>query len=111
MMIMRRQSRSIQAILDILGMETFTPVHNSNLWQSSTGPHTPSWLKAGGTRTLSIIMADDSLEMTFEAYNDIAYLLDQLPAVDVFSDDGPPNKGPAAGSGFVFVLRDGVSLG
>ncbi len=65
---------------------------------------------AGGERTLNVDFQGETANLVFEAYGDIAYLLDQVPAVEVFKDDGSPDQGPAGGSGFVFVLKDGSSL-
>lgn len=66
--------------------------------------------EAGGSRTIKVPLENEVLALTFDAYDDIANLLDQLPAVEVYKDDGPPNQGPAGGSGFVFVLKDDATL-
>jgi hypothetical protein len=66
--------------------------------------------EAGGSRTIKVALEGEVLNLTYEAYDDPAYLLDQLPAVEVYKDDGPPDQGPAGGSGFVFVLKDDYTL-
>jgi hypothetical protein len=69
------------------------------------------WIdEAGGSRTIKVALEGEVLTLTFDRYDDIAHLLDQLPAVEVYKDDGPPDQGPAGGSGFVFVLKDDATL-
>jgi hypothetical protein len=61
-------------------------------------------------RCLSLSELLYSVECTIEPGSDLAFLLDQLPSIEVKYDDGPSNSNPASGSGFFFFLADGVSL-
>jgi hypothetical protein len=49
----------------------------------------------------------DGKEVNVCAYDDPAFLLDQIPSVDVRQDDGPPDAGPAAGRGYHFFVSEG----
>jgi hypothetical protein len=66
--------------------------------------------EAGGSRILVLHTSKHNPAVSIEPYENIAYVLDQLPAVQVYKDHGPPDAGPASGSGFVCVLRDGFSI-
>jgi hypothetical protein len=62
-----------------------------------------------GERRLIIPSPAGPMKIVFNAYNEIASLLDQLPTVKVCIDNGPPNAGPASGPTYVFFIADGVS--
>ena len=63
----------------------------------------------GGERRLGVHLASGPTTILFNAYNDIAQILDQLPTVKVLLDNGPPDAGPASGGTCVFFIADGVS--
>jgi hypothetical protein len=63
----------------------------------------------GRPRRLVLRGLPQPIECEIEPYNDLAYLLDQMPSVQVKRDNGPPDAGRASGSGFVFFIPDGVS--
>ena len=48
-------------------------------------------------------------ECEIEPYDDLAYLLDQVPSLEVMKDPGPKD-GMAAGSGYIFFLKDGATF-
>ena len=50
-------------------------------------------------RQLGMALAGGTLEVSINAYDGIASLLDQCPSVEVWLDAGPPDAGPASGSG------------
>jgi hypothetical protein len=61
-------------------------------------------------RRLILRSLPQPIECEIQPYADLAYLLDQVPSVRVMRDDGPPDAGPASGSGYVFFIADGVSV-
>ena len=61
-------------------------------------------------RRLALGLTGGIVEVSINAYDDIAYLLDQCPSVDVFRDNGPPDAGPASGAGFIFFIADGITI-
>jgi hypothetical protein len=63
----------------------------------------------GITRHLKIDLPSGSISVVFDAYNDFAHILDQLPTIKVYRDNGPPDAGPASGAGYLFFIADGVS--
>ena len=56
-----------------------------------------------------VVQGSPDLEITINAYADIAYVLDQIPSIDVQKDDGNPDGGMASGTGFIFFVKDGFS--
>ena len=62
-----------------------------------------------GERQLIIPSPAGPMIIVFNAYDEIASLLEQLPTVKVCIDNGPPNAGPASGPIHVFFIADGVS--
>jgi hypothetical protein len=71
-------------------------------WELIEATNQPRQLALGLTRGI--------VEVSINAYDDIAYLLDQCPSVDVFRDNGPPDAGPASGAGFIFFIADGATI-
>jgi hypothetical protein len=63
----------------------------------------------GGERQLDIVLPSGPMAILFSAYDGIASLLDQLPTVKVYLDNGPPDAGPASGGTCLFFIADGVS--
>ena len=63
----------------------------------------------GGERRLTVVLPTGPTTILFNAYDDVAQILDQLPTVTVRIDYGPPNAGPASGGICVFFIADGVS--
>jgi hypothetical protein len=59
-------------------------------------------------RELEVQFAACSLQVTFEAYS-VSAIVGSMPAV-VAVYDCPPDQGPAAGSGYIFVLKNGAKL-
>src|SRR4051794_28294038 len=59
--------------------------------------------EAGGSRQITVHLPRGPLTIKFEAYDDIAYMLDQFPSVKVYRDNGPPDAGPASGAGYIFL--------
>jgi hypothetical protein len=56
----------------------------------------------GGERRLNIALPSGKIAILFRAYDSIAHILDQLPTVKGYLDNGPPNAGPASGGTCVF---------
>jgi hypothetical protein len=48
--------------------------------------------------------------VTFEAYQDIGFLVDGFITVEVHNDDGSSYGGMASGRGYIFFLRAGFNL-
>jgi hypothetical protein len=63
----------------------------------------------GGERQLNIDLPSSKLTILFRAYDSIADILDQLPSVRVYLDNGPPDGGPASGGTHVFFLAEQVT--
>lgn len=63
----------------------------------------------GGPRQLEVHVASGPIKITVRAYDGIVELLDQLPTVTVYLDNGPPGAGPASGGTYVFFMTEGVS--
>jgi hypothetical protein len=61
-------------------------------------------------RRLALVLAGGTLGMSVDAYDGIASLLDQCPSVDAWLDEGPPDPGPASGSGCIFTIADGATF-
>lgn len=59
--------------------------------------------------TITLPTQPDALACKIEAYSDLAFLLDQLPTIQVSYDSGPPDAGPASGVGYVFFKADDVT--
>ena len=57
-------------------------------------------------RELSVHFRNGSKCIKWDVYSDLALLLDELPSVDVTSDSGPADAGPASGSGYIFCLAN-----
>lgn len=62
-----------------------------------------------GPREVFVRFGGEDRKLTIEAYADLAWILDQVPSVEVFRDEGPPDGGPASGSGYLFFLKEGHS--
>lgn len=63
----------------------------------------------GEERQLKVLIASGVIGITVRAYDGIVELLDQLPTVTVYLDNGPPDAGPASGGTYVFFVTEGVS--
>jgi hypothetical protein len=63
----------------------------------------------GGERRLDVHLPSGPITILFNPYDDIAHILDQLPTIKVYLDNGPPDAGPASGGTCVFFIADGVS--
>jgi hypothetical protein len=66
--------------------------------------------ETGRPRQITLSLIGGITEVSIDPYDDIAYLLDQCPSVNVFRDNGPPDAGPASGSGFIFFVADGATI-
>ena len=64
--------------------------------------------ECGGERRLNVILPSGPITILFNAYDDIANILDRLPTVNVRLDNFPDDS-PASGSLCVFFIADGVS--
>jgi hypothetical protein len=53
-------------------------------------------------RSLAVPFSSGSRIVRYEPEEDIAFLFEQIPTIDVFRDLGPPEPSFAAGSGYVF---------
>jgi len=63
----------------------------------------------GGDRRLDVALPSGDVSILFRAYDSIAEILDQLPTVKVYLDNGPPDGGPASGGICYFFIADGVT--
>ena len=63
----------------------------------------------GGSRSLIVPFRNGSGAVEVTPYEDVAFLLQQVPGIDVLRDDGPPNAPPASGGGYVFFLAEGAT--
>ena len=63
-----------------------------------------------GSHVIHVELTSGSLDIEFEAYDDLAFILDYLPSINVLRDTGNPDGGPASGSGYVFFLADGATI-
>ena len=59
-------------------------------------------------RQLEVDFGDGSTSISFEAFS-LNEIVGSIPSVDAIYDC-PPNQGPAGGSGYIFVLRDGCTV-
>ncbi len=64
----------------------------------------------GKARKFFVEFHNGRKEIEVEAYSDIALILDQVPSIDVQNDFGPPDAGPASGSGYLFFLKEDFSM-
>lgn len=62
----------------------------------------------GGERQLNVVLPSGPITISFNAYDEIANILDQLPTVNVRLDN-PPVDSPASGTLCVFFIADGIS--
>jgi hypothetical protein len=62
----------------------------------------------GGTRQVKLRLPTGPITIQFNAYDDISNILDQLPTVKVYLDNGPPDAGPASGGTCLFFIADDV---
>ena len=63
----------------------------------------------GRERRLTLTLASGVSEIAVSAYDGIVRVLDQLPTVKVYLDNGPRDAGPASGGTYVFFTAEGVS--
>ena len=64
----------------------------------------------GEVRHISYEFRNFNNHFSFEAYQNIGYLVDGLISVEVHKDDGSSYGGMASGSGLIFFLKNGYSL-
>lgn len=60
-----------------------------------------------GERRLNLTLPSGPLTHVIEEVDDWPQLLDQLPTVKVYEDEGPPDGGPLSGGAIVFFMADG----
>jgi hypothetical protein len=63
----------------------------------------------GGERRLNIALPSGKITILFHVHDSIAHILDQLPTVNVYLDNEPPDAGPASGGTCVFFIAAGVT--
>lgn len=63
----------------------------------------------GGERKLRIALALKTITISFDVYEDVANVLDQLPTVKVYLDRGLRDAGPASGGTCLFFAAEGFS--
>jgi hypothetical protein len=65
----------------------------------------------GGERFLSVpFPVGGEREVRYELYADVAFVLEQIPGIEVVRDDGPPNPSPGSGSGHDVYLSKGSKV-
>jgi len=65
----------------------------------------------GGERFLSVpFPVGGEREVRYEPYADVAFILEQIPGIEVVRDDGPPNPSPGSGSGYDVYLSKGSKV-
>lgn len=64
----------------------------------------------GGERDICYAIQGVKRTVTYDAMQDIGFLLDQLITIEVHIDDGGAYGGMASGSGYIFFLKDGYNL-
>lgn len=62
------------------------------------------------SREIDFAFAGKFTVLSFEPYQDVAFLMDQLSTVEVHRDDGSSYEGMASGSGYIFFSRNPDSL-
>ena len=63
-----------------------------------------------GIQLISYEFQNHKHQISFEAYQDVGFLVDQLITVEAHSDDGASYGGMASGRGYIFFLRNGYNL-
>ena len=63
----------------------------------------------GDERELKLDLASGTHNIAIDDDVDVVTLLDKLPTVTVYLDNGPPDAGPASGPIHLFFVADGVS--
>jgi hypothetical protein len=56
-----------------------------------------------GDQELVVSFTEGPQSIKLEAWGREEKLLDQVPGIDVFFDAGPPDAGPASGSGYIYI--------
>lgn len=64
----------------------------------------------GGLRTVTVQFPGGACTIEYEAYSNLAMVLDQLPSVVAVMDHGPPDASPGSGSGYIFFRAKGVTV-
>jgi hypothetical protein len=62
----------------------------------------------GGERQLNVVLPSGPITISFNAYDSMANILDQVPTVNVRLDNAPDDS-PASGTLCVFFIADGIS--
>ena len=68
-----------------------------------------NFVEGNGRRQLSVALSSGTFSIVLEDSADISNILDQLPTVKVYLDNGPPDAGPASGGICLFFIADGTS--
>lgn len=63
-----------------------------------------------GIQLISYEFQTHKHQVSFEAYQDVGFLVDQLITVEAQRDDGASYGGMASGRGYIFFLRNGYNL-
>jgi hypothetical protein len=58
---------------------------------------------------MNLILPTGTIKIAFSTYDGIARILDQLPTIKVYLDNGPPDGGPASGGTCLFLIADGTN--
>lgn len=64
----------------------------------------------GSKRRFEVDFQSGKKFVEFSAFMDVGLIFEQVPGIDVQIDLGPPNAGPASGSGYLFFLKDDYNL-
>ena len=62
------------------------------------------------SREISYEFQNHKHQVSFEAYQDIGFLVDKLITVESHEDNGASYGGMASGRGYIFFLRNGYNL-
>lgn len=80
-----------------------------DFWRETWSVYTDTLIDEDLERDLVVHLPSGPIPIHIPADNKLAVVLDQLPAFDVYLDSGPPDAGPASGSGYVIFLADQAS--
>ena len=81
-----------------------------DFWTGTWSPYNQTLVDEGLERDLVVHLASGPTRVHVEPGHKLALVLDQLPAFDVAYDPGPPDAGPASGSGYVTFISDKASM-
>lgn len=63
-----------------------------------------------GIQLISYEFKNRKYQVSFEAYQDVGFLVDKLITVECHEDNGSSYGGMASGRGYIFFLRNGYNL-